>query len=266
MPTPHAHITQTIEGRRRYAVRQGDCLDLMRPLPDGCADLVNCDPPYGMKWCGKDNKQKAIANDNHPFIWWLYDARRILKPGGRLISFCNWKTVEQWRFAIEIAGFTIRSKIIWNKNRPGMGDTTAQFAPAYEVAWFATNGRFRFPGGRPMDVITEPIIPPSRRQHTTEKPQGVLRYLIGHLTEPDNLVVDPTCGSGSCGEAALNLGRRFIGFELDQDNAKIAAARLRLIDRQRPSGGRGVKAKFARPVHGKLAPQIHGIPVRRAVA
>jgi len=248
-------IRSVIEGRSIWTIKQGDCLNEMRCVPSHIADLVLCDPPYGVKYRGWEGNKKPIANDDHPFIWWLYDARRILKVGGSLICFCNWRLAERWKLAIEMAGFVVRSQVIWDKGKHGMGDTAATFGPRYEVAWFATNGRFSFPAGRPVDVLQVPMVPPAKRLHSTEKPLAVLEYLIDHLTRPGDLVVDPTCGSGSAGEAAVKLRRRFIGFELDAVNAGNATRRLAAVA---TSSQPRIKPCFARPAHGYFP--------RRAVA
>ena len=59
-------------------LRLGDCLELMKELPDGCVDAVITDPPYGIDYQSArriDSERKPkISNDKHPFIWWLYDA------------------------------------------------------------------------------------------------------------------------------------------------------------------------------------------------
>jgi site-specific DNA-methyltransferase (adenine-specific) len=65
-----------------------------------------------------------------------------------------------------------------------------------------------------------------RNTHPTVKPQALMRYLCTLVTPPNGIVLDPFMGSGSTGVAALNLGFRFIGIELDPHNFEIACARI----------------------------------------
>ena len=62
----------------------GDCLEVMKGLPDGSVNAVITDPPYGITYqsarrTDASKRHKKIANDKRPFIWWLYDAYRILQ-------------------------------------------------------------------------------------------------------------------------------------------------------------------------------------------
>lgn len=72
------------------------------------------------------------------------------------------------------------------------------------------------------------------RTHPTEKPVGLLTALIQATTRPGDLVVDPFAGSGSTGEAAVRLGRSFVGIELDRDHSKRARARIAQARRRAP--------------------------------
>jgi len=236
------HTIESIcRAKRGYALVNGDCLDLMRKLPDESVALVLTDPPYGIAYQGKSNRQKAIANDKAPFIWWLYDAARVMADPGALFCFCAWRTQEPFRAAIETAGLKIASQVIWDKIANGMGHTGSTFSPNHEVMWFATKGRFRFPAGRPKSVHRQMRPPSQKRHHSTEKPVALLTPIIERLTKPGDIVLDPCMGSGSTGVAAISCGRRFIGFEIDRDNFDIATNRLRSQD--------ATRACLARPVH-----------------
>jgi len=243
----NTRIKQFVDGQRDTLILKGDCRDLARDLPEGIADACICDPPYGIRWCGKENKQKAIANDATAFIWFLDDAFRILKDTATLACFCSWRTQEDFRRSIEIAGFKIRSHVIWDRKRRAMA-THTNFAMQHDVIWFATKGRFRFPNGVPASVLSHTNIPPTQRLHTTEKPAGLMQDLVRYLTPDDGVVYDPCMGSGSTGDAALATGRRFIGLELDQDNFNIARTRLRSHD---------PKACLATPPHAFVEEDLH---------
>ncbi len=76
------------------AVIHGDCLTVLRQMQDDSVDMVITDPPYGVDFQSNRPRSKdptarfaKIANDKTPFIWWLYDAYRVLKEGGGSIGF-----------------------------------------------------------------------------------------------------------------------------------------------------------------------------------
>lgn len=209
-----------------WTLIEGDCLDVLRRLPDASVDAVVTDPPYGIEYRGRSARHRPIANDDRPFIWWLRDAWRVTKDGGALICFCRWDVQEAFRFAIELAGFTVKSQVVWDRERHGMGDLAASFAPRHDVAWFATKGRFRFPGGRPVSVVRAARAHASALQHPTEKPVPLMQQLVRAVCPVGGLVLDPFAGSGSTGVAALLEGRRFLGVELDVAYSAIARQRL----------------------------------------
>ena len=196
----------------------------LRSIGDGEARLVLADPPYGIAY--KSRTGVTIANDKHPYIWWLHEAYRICTDGGGLLCFTRWDVQEAFKLAIESAGFVIRSQVVWDKCAHGMGDCKAQFAPKHEVVWWATKGRFAFPGKRPMSVISVPRPGGKHRTHPTEKPVDLMQQLIESTTNPRDLVVDPFTGTGSTGVACVKSNRRFFGVEMNGTYARKARERI----------------------------------------
>lgn len=203
----------------------GDSLSVLRGLPDGCIDAVITDPPYGI---GYESRTGArVKNDKSPFIWFLYDAFRVLKPnGGALACFTRWDVQQAFIDAMRIAGFVVKSEVVWDKVSHGMGDTKAQFAPSHENILFAVRGKYAFPGARPRDVLTHKKLGSASRVHPTEKPVGLLEDIITSVTRPGDLILDPFAGSGSTLAAAKQTGRRYIGVELDAGHFETARQRL----------------------------------------
>jgi DNA modification methylase len=212
-------------------ILHGDCLAVMRQLPAGSIDAIITDPPYGIDYHATRRKDKArwfpkIANDRAPFIWWLNEAARVLKPNGALLCFTRFDTEEAFRFAIRLAGLQAKTQMIWDKGVHGVGDCLGDVGLRHENIIFATKGRFRFPGGRPVSVVRVPRLSSPKLTHPNEKPVELLRSLVEHFTRPDDLVLDPFAGSGSTTVAAKLAGRRYIGIELDPGYARAAKARL----------------------------------------
>jgi DNA modification methylase len=217
------------------SVIHGDCLDVLRTLPDNSIDSVVTDPPYGIDYqsCRRIDPTKRhpkIANDKRPFIWWLYDAYRVTKEGGALVCFCRWDVAEIFKIAIEVAGFTVKSQVVWDREVHGMGDLKSSFAPCHDIIWFATKGKFVFPSKRPKSVIRITRVSPESLVHPNEKPVELMIELVKSVTPPGGIVLDPFAGSGSTLVAAQREGFSFIGIECDPKYVEIA--RRRLAERQ----------------------------------
>lgn len=206
----------------------GDSLTVLRQMKPESVDAIITDPPYGINYVSQTGA--SIKNDKSPFIWFLYDAFRVLKSGeaghGGLICFTRWDVEQTFIDAMKIAGFNVKSEVIWDKVYHGMGDTKAAFAPSHENIVFAIKGKYSFPGSRPKDIVTFPKINSSKMVHPTEKPVGLLANLISSVTKPGDLILDPFAGSGSTLVAAKKTGRRFIGIELDDDYFVTAQRRI----------------------------------------
>lgn len=246
MPRWLKQVEEVIEGKRRFALINGDCLDVGRELPDGVFDSCIIDPPYGMSYQGLNNNRPPIANDQSPFIWWLYDAYRVLKDDAALACFCNWKNQEAFKFAIELARFTVRSHAIWKRANSGMGHTSMTMMPCHDVIWHATKGRFTWPNGRPPSYFDVPNVPTKQRVHSTQKPDELMRQLANAMTQEGGIIFDPTMGSGSTGKSAIDAGYRFVGVEMDPLNFATAKRRISRAERD-------PKPCLARPVHATLA-------------
>lgn len=239
-------IEAVVRGIRKHAVVAGDCVFDARAIPSQAVDSVVVDPPYGMKYKGLNNNRPAILNDERPFIWFLPEAYRVLKPGGALVCFCQWKGQEDFKRAIELAGFKVMSHVIWDRMQHGMGHTGCTFGPRHDVIWFAVKGSFRFPQGRPASVFQHANVAARSRAHSTQKPVSLMRQLIEAVTPKGGLVYDPCCGSGSTGVAAVRAGYRFIGMDLDPANVATAIRRIETEGR--------IQAKHAPPIHALAIP------------
>jgi site-specific DNA-methyltransferase (adenine-specific) len=219
------------KARMAWRVECGDCLELLRQLPDGSVDVVVTDPPYGISYQSARRTDKSkwkpkIANDGKPYIWWMHDAARLLKDGGRLLCFCRWDTAEAFRLAIEWSGLTVRSQIIWDRESHGMGDPRVSPSPRHDVVWYATKGRYEFANGRPCSVVRSMRLSGSALVHPNEKPVDLMEQLIGSYSVEGETVLDPFAGSGTTGVACVQTGRNFIGFEIDPHYCEIARKRI----------------------------------------
>lgn len=211
------------KGRAYPHLIHGNCIDGLRRLPDELVDAVVTDPPYGIRY--KSRSGARILNDNAAYIWWLHEAWRVTAKNGALVCFCRWDVQEDFRWAIELAGWKMKSQVIWDRMLHGMGDVRAAFAPRHDVIWFAVKGNYRFPDRRPASVIQTQRIR-SGLVHPTEKPVELMERLLEAVVRPAGVVLDPCMGSGSTGVACNRKGYRFIGMELDPKHFRTAKKRI----------------------------------------
>lgn len=127
---------------------------------------------------------------------------------------------------MKIAGFSVKSVIVWDRVVHGMGDLKSTFAPRYDTCIFAVKGSYAFPNGRPADVIQCQRINGADLRHPNEKPLDLMRRLIEATTKPNDLILDPFAGSGTTLVAALQSGRRYIGVDLSPQHHETAQRRL----------------------------------------
>ncbi len=213
----------------------GDCLEIMKTIPDKSVDVVITDPPYGIDYqsCWRDDKllwKPKIQNDTSPFIGWANDVGRITRSA--IYLFYRWDKQNEFCDEIVKAGFCIKSQIVWDKIIQGMGDLTGGYAPQHENILFATKNGFRFPGRRPSTVIRQKRVFPNDLLHPNEKPVALIQRLIEDSTIAGDTIMDFTMGSGTTGVACMLTGRNFIGIEIDPKYYAIAEKRIKDAQQQ----------------------------------
>ena len=225
----------------RVTLYHGDCLEVMAELPDAHVDVVLTDPPYSSG--GRRENARSLRKSmtrgvededwirgdgmsTNGFVWMMRAAglewRRILKPGGHVLSFIDWRMSYALMTAIETADLRIHPLLVWDKGRLGMG---AIFRNQHEFIVHASAGTATPPQRR--DVANVLRFPPVRDgDHPTEKPTALLETLLSVVTPPSGVVLDPFAGSGSALYAARALGHRAIGIEADERYAEVIAKRV----------------------------------------
>lgn len=246
------------EGGASWTVQRGDCLQLLPGLPDDSVDMLISDPPYSSggqfrgdrmagtnekyvtKTYGLLHKRPDFAGDNRDqrafLTWchlWLSESLRIVKPGGLAVLFVDWRQLPTLTDAVQVGGWVWRGVCVWDKTagvRPQLGRYRQQ---AEFVVW-ASRGPMANAGPVVDGVFKYPRLAVDRL-HSTGKPVPLMRDLL-KLAPPGGVVLDPFMGSGSTGVAALQSGRQFLGFELNPEIYRLAAARLRQAESGAPDG------------------------------
>jgi 16S rRNA G966 N2-methylase RsmD len=226
-------IEQVLAGEATWSVVHGDCLEVLPTLPDRSVDHVITDPPYDAR-THAGAVTDSVANhfgvedfaslgvEDFASLGALFPAlaRRWC------LAFCTFESMAHWQSG---AGEAWVRAGVWDRicvapqmsgDRPGTG--------CDGIAIMHRKGRKRWNGGG-RAAIWAHISPRgvNRNGHPTPKPEALMCALISDFTDPGELILDPFCGSGSTGVAALRLGRRFIGIEREQKWAELSRERLR---------------------------------------
>ena len=211
---------------------KGDCLEILKQIPDGSVDMVLADPPYGIDYQSsrvkdKDKRLPKILNDKQPFVAFIHELPRILHRGGCCMIFTRWDVQQVFIDELNKCGLKPKNVIIWDKMTHGMGDLRRAFGSRYESIIFVANHDFRFNGKRPTDIVCQAKVSPNKLIHPNEKPVNLLKTLIDKCTKNGDTVLDCFMGSGSTGVACVNTGRKFIGIELDEHYFNVAEQRIK---------------------------------------
>lgn len=232
-----------------WTLHQGESLAWLRTLPDGSVDGIVTDPPYSSGGATFGDRQSrtstkyvqsdAVAErvdfagdtrDQRSFvIWcsiWLAECLRLVRPGGPVCLFTDWRQLAATTEAVQVGGFVFRGVVPWDKTeaaRPTMGGFRSQ---AEYVVW-GTAGPRDAERDKAVGCLPGVLRCPTQRDraHMTEKPVEMLRQVV-RVIEPGGVVLDPFAGSGSTGVAALREGRRFLGAEVVEHYADVARRRL----------------------------------------
>lgn len=205
----------------------GDCLEILPTLPK--VDAVVTDPPYGishapLKGQGRTGKRTGQSNSWHADSWWDKEinpewCRSVAATSGVVCWFGQWRKralVEQLMPA------PIRAEIVWAKNCH-MGPPSP-VAPRDERIWVFSEAGLK-PAVFETSVWDEPIIPTwAHKNHINEKPISLMARLVQWIGA--ETILDPFMGSGTTGVACANLGRKFIGIEIEERYFDIACERI----------------------------------------
>lgn len=227
-----------------YQMQFGDSLNLLHSLEAETVDAVVTDPPYSSgammrsdrlrpvteKYSGAKRPPPTFSGDNRDgrswTLWmslWIGSAMRVLRPGGYILVFTDWRQLPSCTDAMQCGGAVWRGVVVWDKTE-GCRPQRGCFRNQAEYIIWGTKGpidqsRGVWPGVFRYSMQSEP------RHHLVGKPVALMRELVRCVPE-GGLILDPFAGSGSTGVACLETGRRFIGMEMDQHYYEIASSRL----------------------------------------
>ena len=227
-----------------YDIMKGDCLELMKQIPDGSVDMVLCDLPYGTT----QNKWDSVL----PLDQLWHEYKRICKgvivltaaqPFSSALVLSN---IDQFKYEwiwvkSKITGVLNAKKMPVRKHEQVL--VFASKPTIYNAQGLIRKGTITKQGGNsdnygerssadyvqewtnwPRDVLE--ISSEGKTVHPTQKPVALMEYLIRTYTHEGMTVLDNCFGSGTTGVACANTGRKFIGIEMDENYFEIAKGRI----------------------------------------
>ena len=210
-----------------------DCLEGMKRIPDGSVDLIVTDPPYLINYKTGHRKDKAhrfndviLNDDNEQLITdYIEECYRIMKNDSAMYMFCSSSKVDFFKSELD-KYFKIKNMIIWIKNNHTAGDLESSFGRKYEIIFLVNKGSKTFNGERLTDVWEFPRVTGHLQVHQNQKPIELIKRCIDKHSNVGDLIFDGFMGSGTTAVAALDLDRKFLGFELDKHYYDVAIKRI----------------------------------------
>jgi site-specific DNA-methyltransferase (adenine-specific) len=212
-----------------------DAIEFLKRFDNESIDLIVTDPAYEslekhrargtttrLKQSDGSSNQWFQIFPNNRFQEFFEQCWRVLKRDAHLYVMSDQETMFFIKPIGEQVGFTFWKPLIWDKQRIGMG---YHYRARYEVISFFEKGKRKLNNLGIPDVLQVPKVS-TKGAYPTEKPAKLSEILILQSSDARQVVVDPFCGSGSTGEAALGQGRMFIGNDLAPDAVQRTRARL----------------------------------------
>lgn len=220
-------------------VIHGDCIQEMFDIKNNSIEAIISDIPYGIGYETRGTKTRSeeerenVANDKPEefdafYKQMLMHFKRILKSDGVIILFCAGGTglIKTAELLIEVEKhFKVIQNIPWLK-RPGLG---GNYRSAYEMMMIFkldNDYKYTFNGEQRKNYIDNFSGITKADLHPTEKTIPLMEYLVKLHTNKGDLILDPFAGSGTTLVAAQNLGRNYIGIELEEKHYKTCLSRL----------------------------------------
>jgi modification methylase len=266
----------------RNVILDGDCIEVMRSLPEASVDLIFADPPYNLQLRGdlhRPDNSRVDAVDDH---WdqfssfgaydrftcdWLSAARRLLKPNGAIWVIGSYHNIFRVGAALQDQGYWILNDVVWRKSNPMPNFRGKRFTNAHETMIWASKSEgakytFHYEALKALNegiqMRSDWVLPicsggerlkddAGDKAHPTQKPESLLHRVLVGTTNPGDVILDPFFGTGTTGAVAKMLGRDWIGIEREDQYRKVATERLSRVRRLDKAALRVSTSKRAEP-------------------
>lgn len=205
------------------------------------------DPPYNIS---KENNFSTMKNpragvdfgnwDHGEFdlYSWIPEYARLLSKNGSMIIFCSYRYISHIIDTLETseANMVVKDVLVWQKSNPMPRNINRRYVQDMEFAIWAVKKKAKWVFNKPDNkaylraIFNTSIVSGAEKLgHPTQKSLKLMEDIIAIHTNPGEIILDPFMGSGSTGEAALKLGREFIGIEYEKKYFDMAENRLKKI-------------------------------------
>ena len=219
-------------------------LELLQSIGTGKAGAIITDPPF---YIPVRRPESGTPDDRHKDPWSeisrndvegitgevapvVTECVRTLRAGGALVVMGQGLSATVWDISARVAGLNWMAELIvlWNTGKPRVFNFGSLFT---RINWYSKPGaRHVFNSGDQRSIYSNVLVcdkvPLAARHHPAEKPVGLTNVLVSLLTNPDDLVVDPYCGSGSTLVSAAMCDRDWLGADTDAGYVQIATRRV----------------------------------------
>lgn len=245
---------------------QGNCIDVLKTLPEKSVDLIFADPPYNLQLQNELLRPNQTIVDGVDDDWdqfvdfedydnfsrqWLSECRRALKDDGTIWVIGSYHNIFRVGKIMMDLGYWILNDVIWYKSNPMPNFRGTRFQNATETMLWAKKSSnqkkytFNYQAMKnfndekqmqnvwyiPLCTGSERIKINGKKAHSTQKPEALLYRVILSSTNPGDIILDPFFGAGTTGAVAKKLQRNYIGIELSPEYVKIARERIATIPR-----------------------------------
>jgi site-specific DNA-methyltransferase (adenine-specific) len=220
-----------IETKINESIKQGNSLEILETLEDGCIDIVLTDPPYGIDYVSNRSTdenaitKRGLLNDGKDEAFDLLKKtceilQRKTAVNSHLYFFCSWSVFSKFE-AIISKYFTIKTPIIWDKGNKGSGDLDNDWGNQTEIIIYCVKGK-KLINNRRGNLISVSRLHTSKMIHPTQKPNELIKEILEVSFNEGDFIVDPFMGSGSTIKVCKELKAKCLGIELDEEMFNIA--------------------------------------------
>ena len=252
------------KGGDGWRVLCGDCVSLLKRLPEKSANLVFADPPYNLQLKKELYRPNMTRVDGVSDSWdkfasfaeydsfcesWLRECRRVLADDGALWVIGTYHNIGRLARLMQDLKFWMQNDVVWHKTNPMPNFRGVRFTNATEtLLWAKKSEKARAVfnhramkaenGGKQMTSVWRfPVCGGAERLrdsaggklHSTQKPEALLRRIILATSRPGDVVLDPFSGSGTTAAVARKLGRIGIGVEREARYISLSAKRIAAV-------------------------------------
>ncbi len=267
-------------------ILHGDCIEILKSLPENSVDCIFADPPYNLQLRNDlyrpDMSKVDAVNDGWDQFAdfksydeftsnWMRASQRVLKDTGTIWVIGSYHNIFRVGAIMQDLGFWILNDILWIKNNPMPNFRGVRFTNAHETMIWAQKKQgakytfnhqsmkalnddlqMRSDWEIPLATGKQRIKMNGSKAHSTQKPEGLLYRVIMSSSNVGDVILDPFFGSGTTGAVAKKLGRHWIGIERDRKYVRVAQKRIDAVAESDSEAIHVEKRKQARVPFGAL--------------